>query len=129
MTPDDAFLRFCNLIEDSLVTRGMSMKTCRELRGTLALAGFTNIHVIKKKIPIGEWQQERQLQFVGQLERLSLLDVIPAVTAMFEERGMARLEREVWAASARRALENDSVHRYFTMYFWVGQKPGPAEQE
>lgn len=125
MPPDDPFLRFCNLINDALTAKGMSMNTSRALKHPLAIAGFTNIHVIKKKIPIGGWDRDETLRYVGRLEKVVILNVITAVTGrIFEDLGMTWLEREVWAAAVKRSIKDESVHRYFTMYFWIAQKPG-----
>ena len=129
MLPDDPLLRFCHLIEEALVDKGMSMKICRDLRPMLTEAGFENIHVIRKRIPIGEWQDEEKMRYIGRMERFVLLDVVAAVLCMFEERGMSKPEREVWAAGARRGIDNLSVHRYFMQYFWVAQKPGGEAEE
>jgi len=124
MKEDDPCARFATLINDALELRGMSLEKCRALRGPLTRAGFRNIRLIKKKIPIGEWESTPKLRRVGLLQKLSFIDVITAITGkMFEDLGISRLEREVWSATVRRSLDDLSVHRYFTLYFWVAQKP------
>jgi len=127
MGPDDIFEAFSRLLAEALEANGMDMHKCRALRGPLTRAGFTNIQLVKIKSPIGEWHDDPMLQYAGGYQRQAILGIIPAICGQpFESLGIGRVEREAWAGRARRAIEDDSVHRYFTWYFWTAQKPEEA---
>ncbi len=125
MREDDPVVRFLCLTKDALDARGMELDKCRALRGPLRRAGFTNIELLKKKVPIGSWcEQDESLKHAGNLQKLSLQNVVPVVTGrLFQEIGISLLEREVWSATVKKSLTDASVHRYFNVYFWTAQKP------
>ena len=127
MGDDDVLESFINLLSDALMANDMDMNKCRALRGPLTRAGFTNIQLIKKMVPIGEWHEDPTFQYVGGCQKEALLGIIPSICGQpLESIGIGRVEREVWASAARKAVEDESVHRYFTWYFWIAQKPATA---
>jgi hypothetical protein len=122
MRKDDGLLRFTQLVADAYTMMGWDMHKCGNLRAILTQAGFTNIQLVKKKVPIGSWDKKQKI--VGKYQKIAMLEVIPALVGKpLEMLGMGRAEREVWAATARKAIEDRSVHRYFNYYFWTAQKP------
>ncbi len=124
MSDDDELFRFCNLVKDALEDRDMDFNKCRALRGPLTRAGFTNIELVKAKIPIGEWGADEKQKKIGYLLLLSILDITTAITGkMLEDMGLSRLEREVWSATVKKSATDLSVHRYLTFYIWTAQKP------
>lgn len=126
MAEDDPLKRFYDLAFDALEAMGMSVNKTRVLRAALTRAGFNNIQLIKKKVPIGVWAKDKTLRVVGHYMKQAVLDVIPSVVGKpFQELGMSLLEREVWSATVKRSLEDTTVHRYFYFYFWYAQKPAP----
>jgi len=124
MGDDDILEAFIRLLSEALQASGFDMDRCRALRGPLTRAGFVNIQLVKMKSPIGEWHEDPMLQYVGGCQRDAFLGVVPAICAQpFEMLGIGRIEREAWAGKARKAIEDENVHRYFTWYFWIAQKP------
>jgi len=124
MKPDDTLVRFYEHVWESWDLMGYNNHKPRALRGPLRRAGFANIELIKKKLPIGVWAKDKTMRLVGLYLRGCVHDVIPALTAKpFEALGMNEVERSVWAAKARLALDDTSIHRYFNAYFWFAQKP------
>jgi hypothetical protein len=95
-----------------------------KLEPMLRDAGFVNIQCIVKKVPIGVWAKDKTLRLVGLYQRMAVLDILPAIGGRpFAALGMSAAEIEVTLAMARKALHDDSVHRYFNYYFWFAQKP------
>jgi len=127
MADDDPLKRFLELAFEAYDLRNFDCNKCRALRGPLTRKGFINIHLQKKKIPIGTWARDRTMRLIGLYLKTVVLDIIPALANKpFEDLGISRLESEVWCATVREALEDDSVHRYMNVYFWVAQKPPNA---
>ncbi len=124
--PLDDILRLYFLTSHEAMSKyGMDISKGRSVNEELERAGFVNIHCIVKRVPLGPWPRDRTLRLIGQYARIAALDGVP-LTIMgkpFAVLGYSQMEREVWAAKVRQALQDDSVHRYYNYYFWMAQKP------
>ncbi|KIH90444.1 hypothetical protein SPBR_00642 [Sporothrix brasiliensis 5110] len=129
--PEDDPLKYVYQLADQAFTKfGMNVKLARELEPVLREAGFVNIQCIAKKVPIGVWAKNKTLRLIGLYQKMAVADILGAVAGRpFAALGIPANEREVIIALARRAMEDNSVHRYFTYYFWYAQKPvdGPED--
>jgi hypothetical protein len=129
--PDDDPLKYVYQLADQAFTKfGMNVKLARDLEPILREAGFVNIQCVAKKVPIGVWAKNKTLRLIGLYQKMAVTDILGAVAGRpFAALGIPANEREVIIALARRAMEDNSVHRYFTYYFWYAQKPTDVAQD
>lgn len=121
---NDPILGFYDMFIEALENRGMNHDKMRALRGPLTRAGFTNITLIKKKIPLGPWAKDKTLRLIGQYLKMALLELVPSVMiGPLADLGLTQLEREVWSAKIRQSLDDIRIHRHFHFYFWYAQRP------
>lgn len=78
MPDTDPVVGVYDLLREALELRGMNNDKVRSLRGPLRRAGFTNIQLIKKKIPLGFWPRDPQKRLLGCYLRAAVLDVLLA---------------------------------------------------
>lgn len=125
MKQDDVLANFYSACVEAMAKFGMDLdKGSAPLGAVLEAAGFTNVRCVVKKAPLGTWARNKTLRLVGQYAKLALLDSLSSVMGKpFAALGYSEEEREVWAAKIRQAANDDSVHRYYNVYFWYGQKP------
>ncbi len=123
--PEDDPLKYVYKLADEAFTKfGMNVKMAREMAPVLQDAGFVNIQCVARKVPIGVWAKNKTLRLIGLYQKMAVADILGAVAGRpFAALGIPPVQREVIIAHARRALEDNSVHRYFVYYFWYAQKP------
>ena len=128
MKEDDAFHAFAHL-----AVQGMHALGCRRFGDPiraeeLEKAGFENVHVVVKKVPIGPWARDGRLKTIGTLMKTVMVQTIPAYLAKpFDALELAAQERDDLRDMAVNALDDRRVHRYMNMRFVFGQKgPDPA---
>ena len=130
MPPDDPLKYVYKLADDAFTKFGLNVKLARELGPVLRGAGFTNIQCVVKKVPIGVWARHKTMRLIGLYQKMAVADILGAVAGRpFAALGIAPVEGEVIIAHARKAMDDTSVHRYFTYYFWYAQKPHGHEAE
>ncbi|GKT41649.1 secondary metabolism regulator LAE1 [Colletotrichum spaethianum] len=106
---------------------GLHFHNARDLGPRLEAAGFKNIQCEVKKVPIGTWPKDNTLRLVGNYMKETAAGIATAfVGKPFEALGLLEVERQVWLATVKKALEDRSKHRYFNQYFWYAQKPEDA---
>ncbi|CAK7215832.1 hypothetical protein SBRCBS47491_002617 [Sporothrix bragantina] len=121
---EDPVAGFYDMLREALDIRGMNHDKARAMRKPLERAGFTNISLIKKKVPIGPWAKDKTLRLIGNYCKTAILDVLPTVMARpMDELDLTPVAKQVWAAKVRQSLEDTSIHRHFHFYFWTAQKP------
>ena len=124
MPPDDGVYQFYVTAAEAFKSFGMDLAKAKHLRPLIEDAGFQDVTLTVKKVPIGPWPKEPTLRVAGLYCREAILDLIPAMTGkLFLALGMSQVEAEVIGAQARSALKDMSRHRYLNFYFWVAQKP------
>ncbi|GJC84203.1 secondary metabolism regulator LAE1 [Colletotrichum liriopes] len=124
---DDPVKRFWELGNEAFGLFGLHFHNARDLGPHLEAAGFKNIQCEVKKVPIGTWPKNNTLRLVGKYMKEAAVGVAAAfVGKPFEALGLSEVERQVWLATIKKALEDRSKHRYFNQYFWYAQKPEDA---
>ncbi|KAK8064381.1 hypothetical protein PG994_007019 [Apiospora phragmitis] len=124
MPPHDPAFDFYKLFQQAFRRIGCDTALAANLDGPLRDAGFTNIQCVVKKIPVGQWARDKKLRLAGWYLRTAIHEVLPALCGKpLSVLGLNEVERELWRAAAVRAVNDDSVHRYWNMYFWYAQKP------
>ncbi|KAK7999289.1 hypothetical protein PG990_011889 [Apiospora arundinis] len=124
MPPQDPAFDFYKLFQQAFRRIGCDTALAANLDGTLKDAGFVNVQCVVKKIPVGQWARDKKLRLAGWYLRTAIQEVLPALCGKpLSVLGLNEVERELWRAAATRAINDDSVHRYWNMYFWYAQKP------
>merc|ERR1711939_439816 len=104
-----------------LVGRCLPEKMADQMRN----AGFINVQIVPRKMPIGTWPRDPDLRqsglfsLVGMLEGLSGLSQRVFTKAL----GWSVEEMELLLMDVRRELKNRRIHTYFPIYVVYGQKP------
>ncbi|KAI0014974.1 S-adenosyl-L-methionine-dependent methyltransferase [Xylariomycetidae sp. FL0641] len=124
MGADDPAAAFYRLTFAAFRKLGFEADAAAHMGEAMRAAGFADVRCVVRKVPIGTWPADRTLRLVGLYLRTAIQEFVPVVAARpFRALGMADAEREAWRATAVRALDDASVHRYWNLYFWMGQKP------
>ncbi|KAK7913828.1 S-adenosyl-L-methionine-dependent methyltransferase [Apiospora marii] len=124
MPPNDPAFDFYKLFQQAFRRIGCDTALAANLDGPLRDAGFVNVQCVVKKIPVGQWARDKKLRLAGWYLRTAIQEVLPALCGKpLSVLGLNEVERELWRAAAVRAVNDDSVHRYWNMYFWYAQKP------
>ncbi|KAK7961601.1 uncharacterized protein PG986_002426 [Apiospora aurea] len=124
MPPNDPAFDFYKLFQQAFRRIGCDTALAANLDGPLKDAGFVNVQCVVKKIPVGQWARDKKLRLAGWYLRTAIQEVLPALCGKpLAVLGLNEVERELWRAAALRAVNDDSVHRYWNMYFWYAQKP------
>ncbi|CAK7233869.1 hypothetical protein SBRCBS47491_008757 [Sporothrix bragantina] len=128
--PEDDPLNYVYQLADQAFSKfGMDVKLARNLEPILRDAGFVNIQCIAKKVPIGVWAKNKTMRLIGLYQKMAVTDILGAVAGRpFAALGIPPDEGSVIIALARKAMEDNKVHRYFTYYFWYAQKPTDAAE-
>ncbi|RMY99281.1 hypothetical protein D0862_07196 [Hortaea werneckii] len=104
-----------------LVGRCLPEKMAEQMQN----AGFINVQIVPRKMPIGTWPRDPDLRqsglfaLVGMLEGLSGLSQRVFTKAL----GWSVEEMELLLMDVRRELKNRRIHTYFPIYVVYGQKP------
>ncbi|KAI0121216.1 S-adenosyl-L-methionine-dependent methyltransferase [Xylariales sp. AK1849] len=124
MPPDDPAFGMYKLVNEAFAKLGYDTHIAAKLADPMKDAGFVNVQCTVKKIPIGTWARDRRLRLVGHYLKLVIQDFLPALANKpFAALGLNQVERELWRTAASKALDDQTVHRYWNFYFWYGQKP------
>ncbi|KAK8133311.1 hypothetical protein PG999_001484 [Apiospora kogelbergensis] len=124
MPPQDPAFDFYKLFQQAFRRIGCDTALAANLDAVLRDAGFVNVQCVVKKIPVGQWARDKKLRLAGWYLRTAITEVLPALCGKpLSVLGLNEVERELWRAAAMRAVNDDSVHRYWNMYFWYAQKP------
>ncbi|CAK7206581.1 hypothetical protein SEUCBS139899_009379 [Sporothrix eucalyptigena] len=94
----------------------------------LAAAGFTDIHTVRHKCPLGSWPKHKDLRRCGMLFRQALLEGLrgwsyrPLGTTA-GGLGWTPTQIEIFLVDVRKAIMDSSVHAYFPMHVTYAQRP------
>ncbi|CAK7227085.1 hypothetical protein SBRCBS47491_006449 [Sporothrix bragantina] len=94
----------------------------------LATAGFTNIHTVRHKCPLGSWSKHKDMQRCGLLFRQALLEGLrgwsyrPLGTTA-GGLGWTETQIEIFLVDVRKAVMDSHIHAYFPMHVTYAQKP------
>lgn len=94
-----------------------------KLDEALVSAGFTNMHTITKKVPIGPWPRAKHLKFIGMCMRSALSQSLGALAAKpMATLGIPPEDRRALVTEAKRSLNDQRMHRYMKCVICYGQK-------
>ncbi|PMD49054.1 S-adenosyl-L-methionine-dependent methyltransferase [Hyaloscypha variabilis F] len=96
------------------------------LKAQFENAGFTNVQVVNKKIPIGPWAYDQKLKEIGSVQLMNFLDGLEAFSLAIFCRSLrwSAVEIQVFLAQVRQdAKSHQTFHRYWNFFVVYGQKP------
>ncbi len=128
--PDDFPLRvFWDRMEEAMALLKIDFRAAPRVGKMLEAAGFVNVEKKMYKVPVGSWAKDKTLKLVGMYMRQVTSDFLGvAAVKPFEALGMAEAEIQVFLATVRNALKDESVHPYGRYYVWTGQKPQKGKE-
>jgi hypothetical protein len=124
MRPDDALASLYDVAGKAWAKLGLDVLLPTKLGPMLAAAGFVNVELAVRKVPIGPWAKDRNLKEIGACQKVAVDELMQSFSGRpFEALGIPYEEGLLRLALARSALNDPGVHRYFEYYFWWAQKP------
>ncbi|QLI69497.1 Secondary metabolism regulator LAE1 [Metarhizium brunneum] len=128
MSEEDPVRIFFDASTQGLRTFGGEPLRALNLEETLVGAGFTNIHVITKKVPIAAWPRDKHLKTVGMFTRAVILDSLGALAAKpLAALGIPSEDRRALVTQVKRSLNDRRIHRYMKFVICYGQKKENSE--
>lgn len=124
MANDDTVRMFSELYIQGMREYGCKDFESQNLKQSMERAGFKQVRVITKKVPISTWARDRRLQTLGILMKANIVESVGAFAAKpLAALGLTPEERKKVVSAARHGLGNKRVHRYVNCVFCYGQKP------
>lgn len=128
MNPDDALAATIDRIQAAFAKSGVQHDSTLHVGSQMLEAGFTNVQVVQKKVPVGPWARNRTMRLVGRLMVLSCEALITSLDQLFDKLAMSEGERRQVVAETMASLNDKRPHRYVMYYFWFAQKPVTREE-
>ena len=124
MKEDDTMALFYEECKRAGEVFGYDVGLCARVGEFLERAGFTQVTLVRRKIPLGPWAKDKTMRICGLYTRELVLHSLPSVLAKpFDAIGVTEVGRQVWAAKVKATLNESGIHRYYYYYFWYAQKP------
>lgn len=125
MEDDDPLRKFLDLAADGIRSLGCSKYGVYDAKESLEKAGFTNIHVVTKDIPIGPWVGDQKLRDIGSSMKVLAAWSLSALAAKpFAALGISQEQRVLLMEQASASLQDwRRIHRYVRFRVCCGQKP------
>ncbi|KAJ9635540.1 hypothetical protein H2199_008543 [Coniosporium tulheliwenetii] len=95
---------------------GMDFETAPKMAGWLEDAGFVDVQLLTKIVPVGPWPKDRNLKTIGLYHRTHMLDMGFENYSMFlfTRGGWDPIEIHSLLAHVRRELKDPRIHTYTT---------------
>ncbi|KAF4125208.1 hypothetical protein GMORB2_4047 [Geosmithia morbida] len=127
MKDDDPLKRFSELVKEGMHKLGCTLHGSPRSKESLEEAGFTNVQLTVKKVPIGAWPQDEKLRCVGLLMSSYVSGCLGGYAAKpFEALKISPAEREALIRQVTTSLEDRRIHRYARYSICYGQKESRA---
>ncbi|KAK2736184.1 hypothetical protein FQN57_000858 [Myotisia sp. PD_48] len=110
---------------------GKSMTEVSTWKDRFLKAGFEDIRVDIRIIPIGGWAKDPKLKEIGKWHQAQVIQAVGAYTPALYTRylGWTAEEVDVLCASVRTELKDKSLHLYQKVHFISGRRPVLQETE
>lgn len=123
MKADDPLCIFAELSIGGMRKLGCHRYGTLDIPQRLEKAGFSNIRVVKKKVPISPWARDKELNALGMVAEAYSAGVMESyATKPFDALAIPTEERQHLIAGAKKSLRSRQVHRYVEAYFCYGQR-------
>lgn len=121
---------FWDKVEQAMAIFGTKVRMAPDIGKLMEEAGFVNVQKKVHKVPVGTWALDKTLRLIGLYMRTITTDVLGAFgNVPFQKLGMSEVEINVFLATVRKALKDDSVHAFGRYWVWYGQKPESKGKE
>ncbi|KAM0342677.1 hypothetical protein ACHAPU_009287 [Fusarium lateritium] len=97
----------------------------KDVRRSMISAGFLQVQVVTKKVPISCWPKDEGLKDLGTLMEANILELIGSMSVKpLVVLGMSEEQRQEMVSQACKGLKNRKAHRYMNCRFVYAQKYG-----
>ncbi|KKA23157.1 hypothetical protein T310_2883 [Rasamsonia emersonii CBS 393.64] len=122
---DCPLLKWLNYCREACEKRQRTLNPGGRLGQWMRDAGFVNVHVEKKVLPIGPWPKDSRLKKIGLFNATQLHDGLSGLSMRLFTNvlGWTREEVEVFLVDVRKDLKNPQIHALMDFFIAYGQKP------
>ena len=123
---NSVFQRWLRYFQEGLEKGGLTARCFPDvIERQMRHAGFVNTRVLPFKGPIGPWPKDKTLREAGIYNMVAMLEGLHGLSARVFQGilGWRSDEMEVFLASVRAELRKKSIHCYWPVYIFIGQKP------
>lgn len=125
MKNDDPLKVFFDTCAQGMRKYGCTNFGKSNVRKALRSAGFVQVQVVDKKVPISRWPQDEGLKDIGTLMEANISDLIVAMAVKpLIALGIPEDERKEMISQACKSLKNGKAHRYMNCRIVFGKKIG-----
>jgi hypothetical protein len=125
MKKDDPLQVFFDTCGQGMRKYGCTNFGKSHIRKALVSAGFAQVRVVNKKVPISRWPKDEGLKDIGTMMEANISDLIGAMAIKpLIALGMSADERKEMISQAYQSLEKGKAHRYMNCRIIIGKKIG-----
>ncbi|KAF4449118.1 hypothetical protein F53441_7514 [Fusarium austroafricanum] len=125
MKRDDPLRVFFETCAQGIRKYGCTNYGKKDVRKSLIYAGFTQVQVVSKRVPISSWSKDEGLKDLGTLMEANVLELIGSMAVKpLIALGIPEEERKEMVSQACKSLKNDKAHRYMDCRVVYAQKDG-----
>ncbi|KAK4445920.1 S-adenosyl-L-methionine-dependent methyltransferase [Podospora aff. communis PSN243] len=125
LKPDNAMVKMMEGLIEACNKIGRTLDPAPSMEGWAKDAGFENIKVETRRLPIGSWPRDARLKECGTLMGVNFVEGVEAFTAaLFRDvLGWSQDEVSVLNANVRSAVRKGDAHALYDFHVIIGQKP------
>ncbi|CEI64680.1 unnamed protein product [Fusarium venenatum] len=125
MKKDDPLQVFFDTCARGMQKYGYTSFGKSDVQKTLVSAGFTQVDVVNKKVPISPWPKDERLKDIGTMMEANISDLIRAMAIKpLIALGMSADERKEMVSQACQSLKKGKAQRYMNCRIVFGKKVG-----
>ncbi|KAI9801056.1 MAG: hypothetical protein M1833_002924 [Piccolia ochrophora] len=123
--------KWANMAYEAGEKLGRTVSPAVGLVDRVRAAGFTDIHHMKLKIPLGTWPKETKLKQVGAWNVLNILDGLEgwSLKLFIHGHGWSVEEIQVLLAKVRNDIKDPKIHSQQEFHIVYGRKPEASEDD
>ncbi|RAK98443.1 class I SAM-dependent methyltransferase [Aspergillus ibericus CBS 121593] len=125
LKPDSYMVKMMDGLKDACETIGQTMDPAPSFETWVNDAGFSTVHKLKYKLPIGSWPKDSRLKECGSFMRVNFVEGVEAFTAALFTEVLGWKHEDVMELNAgvrRESLQKD-IHPIFDVLIIAAQKP------
>lgn len=115
---ESSLQRWNNLVLTGLRKVGAEARVGAQLETWMTAAGFVDIEVVKKQVPVGTWPKDKALKQIGILNYLQLMEGLEAIslgTLRLADATMTAEQIQEFLVEVRKDLSNPSIHSLYDL--------------
>ncbi|KAK0649580.1 S-adenosyl-L-methionine-dependent methyltransferase [Cercophora newfieldiana] len=125
LKPDNAMVKMTEGLIEACAKIGRTLDPAPSMEGWVKDAGFENVKVETKKLPIGSWPRDARLKECGTLMAVNFVEGVEAFTAALFRDVLGWSQEEVSALNeaVRSTVRRGDAHAIYDFHIIIGQKP------